>query len=54
MESTTLVSSTYAAEAEKSSALLEAMNAVVGVLEDSKYELQDQSSSLKKLYDVTA
>ena len=54
MESTKLVSSTYAAEAEKSSALLEAMNAVVGVLEDSKYELQDQSSSLKKLYDVTA
>jgi hypothetical protein len=54
METTKLVSSTIAADSEASAALLEAMNAVVGVLEDSKYELQDQSSSLKKLYDVTA
>ena len=54
METTKLVSSTIAADSETSAALLEAMNAVVGVLEDSKYELQDQSSSLKKLYDVTA
>jgi hypothetical protein len=54
METTKLVSSTIAADSETSAALLEAMNAVVGVLEDSKYELQDQTSSLKKLYDVTA
>lgn len=40
--------------AEGIGGLLEAMNTVVGVLEDSKYELQDQTSSLKKLYDATA